>query len=107
MAEINMLLDWPEVLALLFLTAGFAMALASGNTIAVYAIPALAGLFFGRLYYRFRKSENTALFLIMITFFLGFIVGGMWANLKAIALLLIAGIIAGYWVHAKKYLRTI
>ena len=103
----NLLLDWPEVLALIFLIIGFIMSITAGNTTAIYLIAVLAGLFFGRLYYRFKKSENIALFLIMITFFLGFIVGGIWSNLKAIALLLMAGIIIGYLVHEKKYLKTV
>jgi hypothetical protein len=105
--DINLLLDWPELIAFAFLIIGLIMAIFSGNTLILYTVCFLMGLFFGRMWYKLRKSESIALFLIIMAFFLGFLLGGIWANIRAIALVLLAGILAGYYLHAKKIIRTI
>ena len=59
------------------------------------------------MWHKLKKSESIPLFLSIMAFFLGFVLGGVWTNLRAITLLLLAGTLAGYWVHEKKVLRTI
>ena len=104
---VEFLLDWPETMALLFLIIGFFFALFSGNIIVLYAVCFLMGLVFGRMWYRVKTSTCIPLFMVIMTFFLGFILGGFYANLRIIALLLLAGILIGYWLHAKRIIRTI
>lgn len=105
--DVEMMFDWPEIVALTVLIAGFVMSIFAQNTVAIYSTCFIAGLVFGRLWYKLRKSESIPLFLAIMAFFLGFILGGIWTNLRAITLLLLAGILAGYWIHKKKILRTI
>lgn len=105
--DINLLLDWPELIAFAFLIIGLAMAIFSGNTLILYTVCFLMGLFFGRMWYKLRKSETIALFLIIMAFFLGFLLGGIWANIRIISFILLAGILAGYYLHSKKIIRTI
>jgi hypothetical protein len=42
-----------------------------------------------------------------MAFFLGFLLGGIWANIRIISFIMLAGILAGYYLHAKKIIRTI
>jgi len=101
------LLDWPETVGLLFLIIGFVLAIMSGNAVVLYITCFLMGLIFGRMWYKFRVSQCIPLFIVVMAFFLGFILGGIYANLRIIALLLLAGILVGYWLHAKKIIRSL
>lgn len=102
----NVQFDWPELVATVVLIIGFAFALFSGNAAILYLVCFLTGLVFGRLWYKVRMSHSVPLFLAIMTFFLGFILGGIWANLRIIAIALLAGILLGYWLHAKKIIRS-
>ncbi len=107
MGEImDLTFDWPESIAVTFLIIGFAFALFSGNATVLYTVCFLMGLLFGRMWYKFRKTQCIPLFLVVMGFFLGFILGGIWANLRAVALLLLAGMLLGYWLHKKKIIRS-
>ena len=102
----DLMLDWTEVVALSVLIVGFGMALIAANALTVYAVCFLMGLLFGRIWYRFRLSNCMPLFFAVMAFFLGFILGGMYANMRVIALLLLAGMLSSYWLHTKKIIRT-
>ncbi len=102
----DVMFDWPEMLSLLFLVGGFFMAIFSDNSVALYTVCFLTGLLFGRVWYKFKLSHCIPVFLVIMSFFLGFILGGIFANLRIIALALLAGILIGYWLHAKKIIRT-
>ena len=102
----DVMFDWPEMLSLLFLVGGFFMAIFSGNPTILYTVCFLTELLFGRVWYKFKLSHCIPVFLVIMSFFLGFILGGIFANLKIIALLLLAGILIGYWLHAKRVIRT-
>ena len=103
---VQVLLDWPEMAATFALVIGFLFALASGNAIILYLVCFLMGLLFGRLWFKVKMSHCVPLFLAIMTFFLGFILGGFWANLRIIAIALLAGILLGYWLHEKKIIRS-
>ena len=102
----DVMFDWPEMLSLLFLLGGFLMAIFSGNPMVLYTVCFLTGLLFGRTWYKFKLSHCIPVFLVIMSFFLGFLLGGIFANLRIIALALLAGILIGYWLHAKKIIRT-
>ncbi len=103
----NFQFDWPELLAAIFAIIGLTFALFSGNTMILYAVCLLTGLMLGRLWYKFRMSHCVPLFFIVMGFFLGFILGGIFANIRIIAILLLSGILIGYWIHEKKLIRTV
>ncbi len=102
----NLQFDWPEAISLLLLIIGFFMAIFSGNNAILYIVCFLMGLIFGRIWYKFRLSHCIPVFLAIMGFFLGFILGGIFANLRVIALVLLAGLLIGYWLHEKKIIRT-
>jgi 4-hydroxybenzoate polyprenyltransferase len=102
----DVMFDWPEMLSLLFLVGGFFMAIFSDNAMALYTVCFLTGLLFGRVWYKFKLSHCIPVFLVIMSFFLGFILGGIFANLRIIALALLAGILIGYWLHSRKIIRT-
>ncbi len=103
----NLTVDWPETVGLLFLIIGFVMAMLAGNAYILYTVCLLIGLMFGRILYRFRMSECIPVFIIIMAFFLGFILGGIYANLRVIALLLLAGMLISYWLHDKRIIRSV
>ena len=104
--KVDVMFDWPEILSLLVLIIGFLMAVFSGNATVLYSVCFLTGLLFGRVWYKFKLSHVNPAFLLIMAFFLGFILGGIFYNLRIIALLLLAGILIRYWLHAKKLIRT-
>ncbi len=103
----NLQADWPETIAFFLLIIGLVFALFSGSLAILYTVCFLAGLLFGRMWYRFKKSQCIPIFLAVMAFFLGFILGGIWANLRIIALTLLAGILLGYWLHERKIIRSV
>lgn len=102
----DVMFDWPEMLSLLFLVAGFFMAIFSDNATILYTVCFLTGLLFGRVWYKFKLSHCIPVFLVIMSFFLGFVLGGIFSNLRIVALALLAGILIGYWLHAKHIIRT-
>jgi len=102
----GLMLDWTEVVTLMLLVIGFSMALVGQSVLILYAVCFLMGLLFGRIWYKFRLSNCMPLFFAIMAFFLGFILGGMYASMRIIALLLLAGMLSGYWLHVKKIIRT-
>lgn len=104
--KVDVMFDWPEILSLIVLIIGFLLAVFSGNVGILYTVCFLTGLLFGRVWYKSKLSHFIPAFLTIMAFFLGFILGGIFANLRIIALLLLAGILIGYWLHSKKLIRT-
>ena len=102
----NFMLDWPELVALIFLIIGLVFALTANNAIVLYVVCFIMGLIFGRMWYRFKLNSAIPLFILIMGLFLGLALGGIWANLRIITLVLLAGWIAGYWLHAKKIVRS-
>ena len=106
-ALMNFTIDWPEITATFFLVIGLALAVFSGNAFTLYTVCFLMGLVFGRMWSRLKISYGVPVFLLVMGFFLGYILGGWWADLRLITLTLLAGLLAGYWLHKKKIIRSL
>jgi len=102
----NLTFDWPEWIAMIFLILGFAMALFSASPTILYTVCFLMGLVFGRIWYKREKKGKVPLFYSIMTFFIGFIVGALFANIRFIVFFLLAGILAGYWIHRKRIIHA-
>jgi len=98
--------DFPEILTIIAIITGIIIALATPNRIILYATALIMGLLFGRLWHKYKKSQCVPLALVIIGFFLGYLLGGIYANIRIIAIMLLAGIIISYWLHEKKILKT-
>lgn len=99
--------DWPEWVGAAFLILGLAFALFAANLYILYIICILMGLVFGRIWYKYRVTHCVPVFITLLAFFLGFILGSVYSNLRAVAILILAGTVIGYWLHKKKIIRTI
>ena len=103
----HIMCDWPEILASIFLSIGIIFGIFSKNLAAVYIICILAGLLFGRLWWKFKKDNKTPIFISIMTFFFGFILGTLFADIRIILILLLLGTLAGYWLHEKKIITSV
>lgn len=105
--EVEMKLDWPEVVALVFVIVGFLVALNTGQAWTMYLVAVLAGLFFGRRWYRRRKGDKFSLFLTMVAFLVGFGLGSLLLNIRMLVLVFLAGFAVGFWLHDKDIIKSI
>ncbi len=103
----ELVLDWPEFWAVVFMVVGFALALFSDNLAIAYIVVFLMGLLFGRVWYRGKKTNRIPLFLSIIFFLLGFMIGSLFASLQVIVLLMLAGVLIGYWLHEKGIIHSV
>lgn len=98
--------DWPESLALLLLILGFLVAMLSTSFLLQYTIIILAGLVFGRQLHRWKPHKKSSLFIIMLGFLLGYMLGSVYANRKILVAFFGIGVWAGWYIDKKKYLQT-
>lgn len=95
----NLMFDWPELVALCFLFAGIFLALFSPDVYILYFVCFLMGLIFGRWWWKWQSTNRIPTALAVIGFLLGFILGSLYANLRLIVILVFAGVLIGYYVH--------
>jgi len=93
--------DWVEVLMIVVLALGFALAITSKSATVVSAIALLAGLFLGRVIYETRKGPKIPVALISAGFVIGYLVGTIYGNRLAVLLLFVIGMLLGYATHEK------
>ena len=101
----DMLFDWPEIIALFFLIFGFMFAVFSASLLTACIVCFLMGLIFGRVWYKRLKKGNIPVFLTIMTFLIGFIVGNAFRQTRLVVVFFFVGIFAGYWVSKKKFLK--
>ena len=97
--------DIPEIITIIAIILGFTIAIFTPNKILLYTLAFLSGLLFGKTWQKYQKSQCVPMFLIIIGFFLGFVIGGIYANIRIITLMLLAGILISYWIHEKKIIK--
>lgn len=100
-------LDLTEQCGIGLLVIGFAIAALSREPFILYTTCFLMGLLFGRIWYRRKGNFTASLFMLIMFFFLGFILGGFYANLTLLTILLAGGIILSYWLHDRGIIRSI
>jgi len=100
-------MDWPEIIAFIFMIVGFFLAIFADSMIIAYIVVFLMGLLFGRIWYRYKRSSRVPLFLSIVFFLLGFMVGTLFAKLQIIVLLMLAGTVIGYWLHEKGIIHSV
>jgi hypothetical protein len=102
--------SWAEVFFVLLLLIGFFVSIALPNPWINYFIIFLAGLLSGRWIYRKKgKQPLFPFFLIIVGFLFGYMLGAypsVRVNGKIIAILFIIGIIIGYYIHKKGYIKV-
>ena len=104
--DTRMIIDWPEMLATAFLAVGLVIGAATSSTSTIYATCFLMGLLFGRLWWRWKTGNRVPIFLSIMTFFFGFTLGTLFADLRIVSILLLLGVVLGYWLHEKKIITS-
>ncbi len=107
MVKLNLLDDWPEILAFALLIIGFIVALLAGSAVVAYIIIFLCGGAFGRLWFKLRGKLKVPWFIIIIGFIIGFLLGSYYGSRGIILLLFIAGLLVSYYLHEKKIIRSV
>lgn len=101
--------SWAEVFFVVLLLLGFFVSIALPNPWINYFIIFLAGLLSGRWIYKKKgKQPLFPFFLIIVGFLFGYMLGAYPSykvNAKIIAILFIIGVIAGYYIHKKGYIK--
>ncbi len=104
---VNIISDWAEAFAFWALVVGFVMSLSAPNVVYIYVLVVLVGLAFGRLFFRYRDKVKAPLFLSILGFLAGFLLGSFRADLKVVIFLYVASIYFSYFVHEKKLIKSL
>lgn len=104
-ADVTM--DWAEYLAGILLAAGLVVSIVSKGILTTYVLSALFGLMFGRTLYRFQDKYTIPLYVIMIGFLAGFLIGSFEADRRIVILLYILGIVVSYWLHNEGLVKSV
>jgi uncharacterized membrane protein YfcA len=102
--------NWAEVCFVVLLLIGFFVSIAMPNPWINYFIIFLAGLLAGRWIYKKKGRQPLfPFFLIIVGFLFGYMLGAYplaRVNAKVIAILFIVGVIIGYYIHKKGYIKV-
>lgn len=105
--DINWKQRWPEVFSLLFLVAGFMIAVVLRSPVLSYATIILSGFVAGRILYTKRFKEPILPFvLIIVGFLVGYLIGSFWVSRMLSLLLFIIFFILSYQLHLKGIITT-
>lgn len=100
-----MLEHWAEVLSAILLFVGFFIALVLQSPILHYIVILLAGALSGRIFYEKHRTQPIFPFILMvITFFVGYIIGALRANKILVMVFFIIGFGFSYWAHKKGHI---
>jgi hypothetical protein len=99
--------DWAEIIGITLLIIGIIVALLAGSKVMSYLVVTLAGMMFGRIWYRVRKSLKFTWFLITLGFILGYIIGDYYGNDLTVLVLFIIGLIISYQLHSAGIVESV
>ena len=99
--------NWAEVGFLALLIIGFLLSLRSTSAIVGYVLIFIAGIMSGRLVFGRRKRLAFPVYLMLIGFLIGFIVGAPFGDKGTMFVLYIIGGILGHQFFKKGILRDI
>jgi uncharacterized membrane protein YgcG len=99
--------DWAEFIALILLVIGVIVSLLAGSKVMSYFVVTLAGMMFGRLWYRVRKSFKFTWFLITLGFILGYLIGDYYGNDFTVLILFVIGLLVSYYLHNTRVIESV
>jgi hypothetical protein len=91
--------DWAEFIALMLLVVGVIVSLLAGSKVMSYFVVTLAGMMFGRLWYRLKKKLKFTWFLITLGFIIGYLIGDYYGDSFTVLVLFIIGLLVSYYLH--------
>jgi membrane protease YdiL (CAAX protease family) len=104
-------LRWPEIIWFCLLIIGFIVSLmVLESAIMYYIVAFLAGILFGRLWYRTKKTLQFKYFMMIIAFMIGFIAGNYFSkygNPILTILIYLTGIVISYYLHKNNLMTGI
>lgn len=100
------LLDWPEIFGVFFIVVGASLALFSDSLWALYAVCALMGLVFGRLWYRLKSTNRVQIVIMAAGFLAGLLVLSLYANIRLLLVVFVVSMAAGFYLHKTGHVRA-
>lgn len=108
MKKANFIMEaWGELIALLILIIGFIITIISRSAFITYTISILAGIVFGRIWYRSKGNRKLALILSIVGFLAGALLGALYGVRKYMIVLFFLGFIVSYYTHEKHIIKSI
>jgi hypothetical protein len=104
--------NWAEIFFFVLMIIGFIFALwaTSFSAVISYIVVFLSGMIGGRLLYDRRKKLTFPYYLIIIGFLIGYVIGTYsvgYGSTTVVMILFILGILFGYYLCNKGYLRDV
>jgi len=98
---------WVEFFFFVLMIFGVIIALwaTSFNSIISYIVVFFSGMFGGRIIYDRKTKLTIPYYLIIIGFLIGFLIGTVYGNRSVIIVLFVLGVLLGYHIFNKGYLR--
>ena len=103
---INLFRFWAEYIGLFLLVIGFALALTAGSKVMAYIVVTIAGMMFGRLWYRVKHSFKFTWFVITLGFILGFVLGNFYGSDMVVIILFLVSLLASYYLHDSQVIKS-
>jgi hypothetical protein len=104
-------LRWPEIVWICLLIIGFILSITIvGSAVMYYIIAFLAGILFGRLWYKTRKTLQFKYLMMIIAFMIGFVAGNYiskYGDPILTMLIYLLGIISSYYLHNKNIMTGV
>ncbi len=104
-------INWPEFVWISLLIIGFILSMSTiGSAMMYYIVALLAGIFFGRLWYKTKKTLQFKYFMMIVCFMIGFILGNYfrgYGHAEITIIVLMVGIIIGFYTTSKGLMNGI
>lgn len=95
--------QWVEVFSTLAILFGFFLAVLLRHAVLSYVAVVLCGFLVGRVWYVKRYKEPVLPFVLIISgFFVGYLLGSVWANRVVVLILFVVSVYGSYKLHVKK-----
>jgi len=102
----DVLLDWPEMVASIFLIFGVVFSAVSRSLVVGYVVCFLMGLLFGRFWFKLQKTNRVQVFMSIALFLFGYLLGSFFVHARGVVIALVLGVVVGYYLHKYDIIST-
>jgi uncharacterized membrane protein len=103
-AYMNLVDNWVDYVALIFLLFGAAMTFIAGSKVLSILIVLISSMVVGRIIYTKKTGHKMRLWYMILAFLVGLIVGTRFLTYKAVIVTFIIGAVLGYYTKKHHYL---
>jgi hypothetical protein len=99
--------SWAEFFFFVVMVVGFIIALWAPSAFVSYIVVFLSGMIGGRLLYDRKRKLTIPYYIILAGFLIGYVIGTYYGSRKVIIILFVLGVLLGYHLYNKGYLRDL